>query len=309
MDLKEWFYGLTASKVLAMNGDAESQVLDCKGEPRNDKNDNALKKLLATALSGFANATGGVVLWGVDARKIDGIDCIGDFPGVSDAERLASRLNELTPQATSPGIPGVEHRPLVLEGDRGFVATYVPATEMGPHMARYQEDRYYQRIGQSFMRMEPFQIADMFSRRAKPVLEVSAVHYADEDAGVQIFLTNRGRGAARAPFLQLEVEPAFIQLHYIPNHLEDERTVSPQRIMMFAGADFVIHPGMQLSVAGFAPSRDTRLLPTACVIQYQVGALDVEAQSGTVEVVFEQAPHLRRSQSTRRRRRTNSIEV
>ncbi len=31
MDLKEWFYGLTASKVLAMNGDAESQVLDCKG--------------------------------------------------------------------------------------------------------------------------------------------------------------------------------------------------------------------------------------------------------------------------------------
>ena len=292
MDLKEWFQGLTTAKVLAMDGEAESQVLDCKGEPRNDKNDNELKKLLAKAISGFANAAGGIVLWGVDARKIDGIDCIGDFPGVSDAERLASRLNELTPQAASPGVPGVEHRPLLLEGVRGFVATYVPAAEGGPHMARYQEDRYYQRIGQSFMRMEPFQIADMFGRRAKPVLVVSAMHYADEDRGVQVFLTNKGRGAARAPFLHLEVGPAFVPLHYLPNDLEGERSVSPTRRLMFAGADFVIHPGMQLSVGGFAPPRDAPRLPVACVIQYQVGALDVEAQSGTLEVVFERAPHL-----------------
>lgn len=293
MDLKEWFRGLTAAKVLAMQGEAESQVLDCKGLPRNDKNDNALKKLLARAISGFANAAGGVVLWGVDARKIDDIDCIGDFPGLDDAVWLASRLNELTPQAASPGVPGVEHRALLIEGDRGFVATYVPAAVGGPHMARYQEDRYYQRIGQSFMRMEPFQIADMFGRRARPVLAVSAVHYADEPNGVQVFISNTGRGAARAPFLHLEVEPTFTSLHYVPNDLEGERSLGTTRRLMFAGADFVIHPGMQLSVAGFAPTRDAPHPPIACVIRYQVGALDVEAQSGTVEVVFEQSPHLR----------------
>lgn len=293
MDLREWFLGLTAAKVLAMQGEAESQILDCKGRPRNDKNDNALKKLLAKAISGFSNAAGGIVLWGVDARKIDDIDCIGDFPGVDDAVWLASRLNELTPQAASPGVPGVEHRSLLLEGNRGFVATYIPATDGGPHMARYQEDRYYQRIGQSFMRMEPFQIADMFGRRARPVLVVSAVHYADEPNGVQVFITNSGRGAARAPFLHLQVDPAFASLHYVPNDLEGERSFGATRRLLFAGADFVIHPGMQLSVAGFALSLGAQQPPTACVIRYQIGALDVESQSGTVEVVFEQSPHLR----------------
>jgi len=157
-------------------------------------------------------------------------------------------------------------------------------------MARFQEDRYYQRIGQSFMRMEPFQIADMFGRRARPALEVSAVHYVDEPGGLQVFIANKGRGAARAPFLELEVDPGLEQLHFIPNDLENERSVSPTRRLMFAGADFVIHPGMQLSVAGFAPPRTARRLPAACVVRYQVGALDVEARSGLVEVVFEKTP-------------------
>jgi len=233
------------------------------------------------------------VLWGVDARKVNDIDCIVHFPGLPDAESFASRLNELTPQAASPGLPGVEHRPLLQKEAQGFVVTHVPASDGPPRMARYQDDRYYQRIGQSFMRMEPFQIADMFARRARPNLVVSAVHNADEGYAVQVFVTNRGRGPARAPFVQLEVNGDFVQLHFIANDLGDGRTLSPTRLMMFAGADFVIHPGMQLSVAGFgAPRADTRP-PTACVVRYQVGALGVDAQSGIVEVVFEQSPHLR----------------
>ncbi len=143
------------------------------------------------------------------------------------------------------------------------------------------------------MRMEPFQIADMFARRARPELVVSAAHYADERCGVQVFVTNKGRGPARAPFVQLETDGDFVQLHFIVNDLGDGRSLSPTRLMAFAGADFVIHPGMQLSVAGFGlPRVDTRTLP-ACVVRYQVGALGVDAQSGTIEVVFEQSPHLR----------------
>ena len=123
-----------------------------------------------------------------------------------------------------------------------------------------------------------------------PALEVSAVHYVDELRGFQIFIANKGRGAARAPFLELEVDPGLERLLYIPNDLENERSVSATRRLMFAGADFVVHPGMQLSVAGLAFPRATSRLPTASVVRYQVGALDVEARSGSVEVVFERAP-------------------
>ena len=49
-----------------MPGEAESQFLDCKAVPESD---NDLQRHLARAISGFANATGGIVLWRVGARK------------------------------------------------------------------------------------------------------------------------------------------------------------------------------------------------------------------------------------------------
>jgi hypothetical protein len=43
------------------------------------------KILLAKMLSGFANAAGGLILWGVTARKNERqIDCISKFPGGVD---------------------------------------------------------------------------------------------------------------------------------------------------------------------------------------------------------------------------------
>jgi len=123
-----------------------------------------------------------------------------------------------------------------------------------------------------------------------PALEVSAVHYVDEPGGFRIFVANRMRGAASAPFLDLEVDPGLVRLHYLPNDLENERSVSQACRLMFAGADSVILLGMQLSVAGFAFHRAIPRLPAASVVRYQAEAIDAEARSGLVEIVFERAP-------------------
>ena len=85
-----------------MNGEPEGQQLDCKIV----RDEADVKRNLAKVISGFANAEGGVCLWGVDARKnAEGIDCITGFPGVHNARQLAARLDELSAMACSQAFP------------------------------------------------------------------------------------------------------------------------------------------------------------------------------------------------------------
>src|ERR1700733_6928464 len=66
------------------------------------------RKNLACALSGFANASGGLIVWGVDARKNDDeIDCVADLPGVENVASLVTRLNQLTGEAVDPIVDGI----------------------------------------------------------------------------------------------------------------------------------------------------------------------------------------------------------
>jgi len=83
-----------------------------------------------------------------------------------------STLNSLTGGAVNPDVPGVQHRIIESAPDAGFALTLVPASDRGPHMAKCGEDRYYKRSGSHFIKMEHFDIEDMFGRRAKPNLEV-----------------------------------------------------------------------------------------------------------------------------------------
>lgn len=141
------------------------------------------KKNLAKTVSGFANSGGGILVWGVKATKNGaGLDCASAVECVSHARQLVSRLNSLTGECVSPVVDGVRHRAIIFDGDRGCAITLVPESTTGPHMAKLGEDRYYKRSGDSFYRMEHYDLNDMFGRRQKPDLSVAMVF---EDAGAQ----------------------------------------------------------------------------------------------------------------------------
>ncbi len=83
----------------------ETDWLDFKGAQ--DLKDNDVKKIWSEALSGFANTEGGVIVWGIDARKDEKtkIDCASGFSLVKDPSAFTSRLKELHSQSTHPPIP------------------------------------------------------------------------------------------------------------------------------------------------------------------------------------------------------------
>lgn len=107
---------------------------------------------LARSISGFANSSGGILIWGIDARKNDdNIDCASSIVELQKPAVLVSRLNTLSGEATSPSIVGLQHKQIINSlSSGGVAATFVPETDGGPYMALLGEQRYYKRSGDSF---------------------------------------------------------------------------------------------------------------------------------------------------------------
>lgn len=216
------FHSTTLQDIQAFVADGQEETLHLEfktiADPRFSSRDD--RKNLAKALSGFANSDGGVLVWGIETAKgPNDIDCASATAEIDNVDMLISKLNEHTGQAVSPLVEGVLHRKIASSGDRGFALSLVPVSDSGPHMAKMGEDRYYKRSGDSFYRMEHFDIEDMFGRRRKPVL---GLHYSAHvepasgdssgrvyDASVTLGIANKGRGSAKFPYLEVAVEPPF----------------------------------------------------------------------------------------------------
>jgi len=146
--------GITFLKGL-INSDPptfETDWLDFKGaEQLQDKD---VKRIWSEALSGFANTEGGVLVWGIDARKnlVTKIDCASGLSLVKEPATFVSRLKELHSQATDPPIPGVDYwyAPDDRADNCGFVVSYVSESKFKPHRAEGAGRNYYIRAGDSF---------------------------------------------------------------------------------------------------------------------------------------------------------------
>jgi len=259
------------------------------------------RRSLARCISGFANSDGGIVVWGVVARRnADGVDCAQDEQLIPDVDLACSRLQSLTGQAASPVPDGIVHRAVPAQGREGFLVTLIPLSDAGPHMAKLGENRYYKRSGDSFYPMEHFDLEDMFGRRKRPVLEL--VHRIERHGtaggpqgtvhhlGVVIGIGNRGRGIARFPALELDVEPP----HGISRYGLDGngRTGLPRLVRpgthglcpIFAGgADDVIHAGSvrEVTTLGGVDVRDASTTTQDVTVRYIIYAEGVRPVEGT----------------------------
>jgi Putative DNA-binding domain len=199
----------------------------------------------AKALSGFANSSGGIIVWGINARKnAEGIDCAIDIVELSNPALTVTRLNSMTGDATSPLIDGVRHSPIInTRTGRGVVATLVPENDNGPYMAKLGEHRYYKRSGDSFYKMEHFDLEDMFGRRQKAKLEIYPEHKNVENGleEITVRLLNTGRAVARHAGLSIWFEN--VDLVGASDQLRNASGVNSGRpVVQYNNDRGVIHP-------------------------------------------------------------------
>ena len=249
MNLIETFENLGAEEIAeyVRVRQEENLHLDFKTVKNSNLRGGEDKRILAKCLSGFANSGGGIIVWGVDARKNDqDIDCASALAEIAPIKRFLSRLNELTGEAVSPIVDGIRHKAIEMTRNRGCAVTLVPEGQSGPYMAKLGEDRYYKRSGDSFYRMEHFDLEDMFGRRQKPRLQILLRNLpvegdnAHED--IRFHIQNAGRAIAK--HVGFFVKLANVDITQVSGgHLQNVSHLNEGRPMASYTDDLgVIHP-------------------------------------------------------------------
>jgi hypothetical protein len=168
------------SVVRGWLGKAEDLYLDFKmkdpKQPTVTIND---QRNLAKAVSGFGNSDGGLIVWGVEARKKAGDpespDIATELKPVEKLSAFHARLNDLIRGATKPVVPGVVNYRVYEDraDDRGYVITVVRPGDHPPYRAEYDNgNHFYKRAGSQFYPMEPYDLRDVIFRRTYPKVEV-----------------------------------------------------------------------------------------------------------------------------------------
>jgi hypothetical protein len=247
-----------ATEIVRLFGTTEDLYLDCKIWPASE---NDAQRVLAKALCGFANADGGVLVIGLEAKSGPGKgdpDLIQQARPVPDAMVVKSRIENLVGQLVEPGLQGVRVAavPESPGSSCGFVLVNVPPTEGFPCRSR-KDSRFYLRVSAGTFPMEYFQIADMFGKRRRPELRFHL-----EEIGIEprqgvptrtmtFGIENVGRAVAKFPTIRFQAAPLSVDPFGIDgNHgfglprLPSE----PEWTMFGAGGDRVIHPGTVLKI-------------------------------------------------------------
>jgi hypothetical protein len=252
---------LNSKKALeALIGTAEDADFDCKvwfGES------DAIKGSLAKAVCGFTNATGGVVIIGMEAkgRGADIPDTVKALRPVDDREAVKSRALDLIQNLVDIGIEGIQAKTVAEKGGGkgGYVLILVPESEDSPRRSKI-DWRFYVRIASGTVPMEIFQIADRFGRRPHPklVLELGTAEFKPFQLDrlrvlrqFKLSIRNDGRGIARFPCVRFKKASG---LSFDNNHFSSDNPIwaintEGEWHSARAGANDVIYPGEVLKIA------------------------------------------------------------
>ncbi|MFE4029319.1 helix-turn-helix domain-containing protein [Priestia sp. YIM B13551] len=172
----------TESDILKMIEDkvTETLGLDYKASGALSKDSKKVIELTKD-VSAFANATGGVLVYGVPEDKqkrfplqIDG----GVDPKVISKEWLEQIINSNIQRR----IPGVRINEIQLSHTTNVMyVIYVPESNLAPHMAA--DKRYYKRHNFQTLMMEDYEVRDVMTRHQRPKLIFDIDIENNESAG------------------------------------------------------------------------------------------------------------------------------
>ena len=212
--------------------------------------DPELQKVLSKAISGFANADGGVIVLGVDAPQ----NQTPTLKPINHHVEFEQEVNSYISRATSFAVQGVEVKSFsVSNPSGGIVIVYVPKSDLAPHCS-LKDKKYYQRVGDSFIPMEHYQLADMFGKRHQPVLFPNVFLTGDINTRgkIELVLGIRNVGRSVARFLLLEVSTTAgcrFDIYGVNGNGHFGLDPYPSNYSKYrGGADIVIHPGTDLPV-------------------------------------------------------------
>lgn len=261
MDLKTYFEQIDLNEIDRFISEGQEENVNIEFKTVNHPELNAQdfdKKNISKTLSGFANSDGGIVVWGIKAKQNEKKqDIAKDKVPINKLTEFLNTLNRLEGQAVTPVVTGIQHKKIEIHEDCGFIITYVPASDLAPHIANYAGKHYYKRSGDSFYQCEHYDIKDMFQRKHTADLKLKfsdkQIRNINNDK-IEVTLTlsvrNHGRNFAKAPFIKININQPY-ELHQYGldgngniGTFRRRENSSPQSSTYSGEQDVIIYPGL-----------------------------------------------------------------
>lgn len=197
---------------LIANGEAEGLHLECKapGSPQLGKD---LKKTLATAISGFSNTAGGVILWGISTtqRAHSGLDVLTQIEPIGQCGSFLRQIETIIPTLSTPPVVNARNKTIKKRprDTGGVVATRIPK-HIGDPVQSNEDNHFYFRSGANFV-MAPYEMIQRLflatdSPDLQPVFDSRLVKLAEDGFWeLPIIVANRSSAVGRDVHVSVEV--------------------------------------------------------------------------------------------------------
>ncbi|UES46808.1 helix-turn-helix domain-containing protein [Roseibium aggregatum] len=209
--------------IKSLLGQPESFQLEFKrkDDPTHPRLSDIDKRSISNEVSGFANAEGGLLIFGIGTGQEKKQDVAKDLKPIRQLRDFELEVKASISQHISPSVEGIEliAVPTKAYPEEGYLLIVVPASENGPHMSRApKEHRYYRRSGEATSLMDDRLVRTMILAPREAKLGVRWRVTSEVSIGgnprkyknhLGLSLLNQTYRAATAPYVRLTSSPSL----------------------------------------------------------------------------------------------------
>jgi len=249
-----------------LNKPLEDTWVECKGksDPAYPNLDEKDKSNFAKNLSGFANTSGGVLIFGLKTTKnSEGFDVVTEEQPIKGLDLFEAALREQEPHIVERAIPGIEYKRIYTDkkNTEGILLVYIPES-INPPYRSLKDKHFYLRAGGSCHPMDLPQIESLVVKNIKPELEIDFFIFTNtnilaptQDSKIEFDMVfqikNIGRAMGKNIFVRLEFSRDITLIYEISpakKGVYDKVITETKNVVYDWHYDKPIHPNICVSI-------------------------------------------------------------